>query len=267
MRPMVEQPGAPVMARVLSVRDEAAELRTLWLDRPMEFQPGQFIMLWLPDVDEKPYAVSATAPGRIAVTVRRRGPFSSRLMELAPGALVGVRGPYGHGFALQPGGVIVAGGCGLALVASLKEALPDAPLILGARTADEVFYRERFPDMDICTDDGSEGHHGLPTDLLRERFGKGGVRVVYTCGPEVMMRAVFALCEEYDAQCQAALERYMKCGFGLCGQCTCGDRLVCQDGPVFASDALRTMEEFGRFARLKSGQKVTIQQYANWRSC
>jgi dihydroorotate dehydrogenase electron transfer subunit len=217
-------------------------------------------------VDEKPYTVSAVRTGRIAVTVRRRGPFSGKLIETAPGEWIGVRGPYGRGFDLRARGVIVAGGCGIATVAPLKDRAPETPLIFGAKTAEEILFRDRFPDMQVCTDDGSLGHHGFPTDLLKPVLERGEADVVYTCGPEVMMRAVFALCEQHRVECQAALERYMKCGFGVCGQCTCGDQLVCQDGPVFGSEALRRMDEFGRTARLKSGQRVTLQEYANWRS-
>lgn len=257
----------PVMARVVETTDDAPELRTLWLERKMKFRPGQFVMVWVPELEEKPYAVSAQAPGHIAITVRKRGAFSSRLMELRAGDQVGVRGPYGHGFEIKPDGAILAGGCGLAMVATLKEAMPDAPLFFGAKTSDEVIFRDRFPDMEVCTDDGSTGYRGFPTDRLRPRLARGEFKTVYTCGPEVMMRAVFDLCEKHGVECQAALERYMKCGFGLCGQCTCGDRLVCQDGPVFNSEALRQMNEFGKTARLKSGQKVPLQEYANWRAC
>ncbi len=264
MRHTVEQ---PVMARVMEAQDDAPELRTLWLERKMKFQPGQFVMIWIPELDEKPYAVSAQAPGHIAITVRKRGAFSTRLMEMRPGDQVGVRGPYGHGFVPKPDGAIIAGGCGLAMVATLKEAHPEMPLFFGAKTSDEVIFRDRFPDMEVCTDDGSTGYRCFPTDRLRPRLERGEFKTVYTCGPEVMMRAVFDLCEKHGVECQAALERYMKCGFGLCGQCTCGDQLVCQDGPVFDSKALRRMEEFGRSARLKSGQKVSLQDYANWRSC
>lgn len=259
MPPTVEQPE---MARIVESRDEAPGLRTIWLERELAVQPGRFIMVWAPGLDEKPYAVSETAPGRIALLVRRRGPFSSRLSEMRPGERVGLRGPYGRGFVPKAGGALVAGGCGIAILAPLKELLPDAPLIFGAQTAAEIIYRKRFPDARICTDDGSAGHHGLPTDLLRADLDRGGVRVVYTCGPEVMMRAVFDLCESRGVECQAALERYMKCGFGICGQCACGEMLVCRDGPVFDSDELRGMEEFGRTARLKTGGRVSIQEYA-----
>src|SRR5208283_2059057 len=141
------------------------------------------------------------------------------------------------GFDLKSGGVIVAGGCGIALLAPLKDRLADAPLIFGAMSANEIVYRKRFPDERICTDDGSLGMRGLPTELLKAELERRAVSVVYTCGPEVMMRAVFDLCEARGVECQAALERYMKCGFGLCGQCACGEMLVCRDGPVFNSAA------------------------------
>ncbi|MFH1518354.1 MAG: dihydroorotate dehydrogenase electron transfer subunit [Pseudomonadota bacterium] len=249
----------PVMARVLEVRDEARDVRTVWLNHEMELQPGQFIMLWIPRLDEKPYAVSALASSRMAVTVRRRGPFSTRLMEMQPGDAVGVRGPYGKGFVSSPKGIIVAGGCGLAPLALLKDMMPDAVLISGARTEAELMFCDRFKDLIICTDDGSAGYHGFPTAILREHLEQTRERTVYTCGPEAMMRAVFDLCEEYGGiPCQAGLERYMKCGFGVCGQCACDEMLVCRDGPVFDSDALRQMPEFGQVMRLKDGRRVNI---------
>jgi len=218
-------------------------------------------MLWLPRVDEKPYSISGAAPGRIAVTVRRRGPFSTQISGLRPGESLGVRGPYGNGFAPRTPLVLVAGGCGIASLAVLKDRVPDAVLIAGAKTASELLFHRRFPDMLLCTDDGSEGRRGFPTDLLRPLLAEGKTQMVCTCGPEVMMRAVFDLCETFRVPCQAGLERYMKCGFGVCGQCACGDRLVCQDGPVFDSSVLRTLSEFGRTARLKTGKVVPIERY------
>jgi dihydroorotate dehydrogenase electron transfer subunit len=255
------------MTRILEVRAEAHEIATLRLAAAMRIQPGQFVMLWIPGMDEKPYAVSKIAPDEIEITIRKRGVFSSRLIEMKAGESLGVRGPYGRGYRPRPRGILVAGGCGLATVAPLKEMLPDAPLLLGAKTKSELFFLKRFPDMRLCTDDGSAGERCFPTELLRPYLERGEADVVYTCGPEVMMRAVFALCEEFAVECQVCLERYMKCGFGICGQCTCGDRLVCLDGPVFLSDDLRRMTEFGKTARLKSGRSVSIQEYADWRSC
>lgn len=260
MQPTIEQPA---LVKVLEVNEESPDTFTLWLEHEMDFQPGQFIMVWIPRLDEKPYTISAPAPGRMAVTVRRRGEFSTRLTRMTPGESVGVRGPYGRGFDPERPVIIVAGGCGIASVAVLKDRIPEATLIAGARSESELIFRERFDDMIICTDDGSAGHHGFPTDLLRPRLEKGEAKTVCTCGPEPMIRAVFDMCEAAGVSCQAGLERYMKCGFGICGQCACGEKLVCLDGPVFTSDDLRAMPEFGVTARLKSGKRVTIEEYAN----
>ena len=56
-----------------------------------------------------------------------------------------------------------------------------------------------------------------------------------------------------------------ECGIGICGQCVCDGQMVCKDGPVFDSQALNNMDDFGRYSLLKSGQKVPIEDYAEWR--
>ncbi len=76
-----------------------------------------------------------------------------------------------------------------------------------------------------------------------------------------MMKKVFDICEKYGIEVEASLERYMSCGFGICGKCMCNDKIVCIDGPVFSSAQLRNMSEFGSFARLKSGRKVGLKEY------
>ena len=57
----------------------------------------------------------------------------------------------------------------------------------------------------------------------------------------------------------------MKCGFGVCGQCEINGIRVCKDGPVFSSEQLRGMKDFGGEARLKSGKKVPVSEYVQWR--
>ena len=256
----------PRVYPLVGVQPENAEVVTLWFEGDIEFEPGQFAMVWLPRADEKPLAFSWRREGRFAVTSRRRGPFTRRLMDLRPGDTVGLRGPYGAGFRPRTPMAILAGGIGLATVAPLKDLHPSSALIFGARTAEEVIWRTRFPDMAVCTDDGSEGYHGFPTDLLGRTLEERKPELVCVCGPEPMMKATLDLCDAAGVECQASLERYMKCGFGVCGQCCCDDKLVCQDGPVFSSETLRGMREFGRTAMLKSGRVVDIGEYARYRS-
>ncbi len=70
--------------------------------------------------------------------------------------------------------------------------------------------------------------------------------MVYCCGPEVMLVKVAEIAHAQQVACQVSVERYMKCGLGVCGQCVCGSDRVCADGPVF--DGLRLLEnpDFGR---------------------
>jgi len=267
------QPQLPVVLPLLERRRETPRTTTLFFPLPAPpepcfdpagSEPGQFFMVWLPGVDEKPFVASYLDEERFGVTVLVRGPFTRRLAELAPGAAVGFRGPYGRGFqgwrgrAGDPGVVLVGGGCGMASLALLAERLARASIMQGAPTAAELLYTDRFPAQRIFTEDGSAGRRGVPTQGLREALAGGGVRAVYTCGPEAMMAAVVQMCREARVPCQASLERYMKCGFGICGQCECDGRLVCQDGPVFSGEELAAMPSFGRWRRSAAGQRTPI---------
>jgi len=252
----------PAMYRVLRADDEAENVRVVWFEGRVECEPGRFFMVWLPGLDEKPYAVSHLCEDRFAVTVQVRGRFSRALADLSPGDLVGLRGPYGRGFEVGAERVcIVAGGTGICAIARLHEAHPEAPVLYGAHTASQVIFRRRFPEMRLFTDDGSAGEKGFPTDALARVIEERAIELVCTCGPEAMMRRAFDICEAKGVACQASLERYMKCGIGVCGMCACDDRLVCRDGPVFGSEVLRTLKDFGRFAMTKEGRRVPVERY------
>ncbi len=279
---------APVMLRVAKREINSPAFATLYFDCSLTFIPGQFVMVWIPGIDEKPYTISHHTPTRFAITIEAKGIFSKQAVALNLGDLVGFRGPFGNGFSVRSHRniAIVAGGCGMAPLAPLIETLeetleekaqadkntPDLLFIHGARSKEFLLYPNRFnTQRHVCTDDGSSGHKGFVTDLLeqeintRQRSGRLPLEMVYACGPEIMMQRIFAICESVGIPCQVSLERYMRCGFGVCGACVCGDRVVCKDGPVFDSPALRTMDDFNKTALLKSGKPVPMNQYFSWR--
>ena len=269
----------PVMAIVADTQVHSPTFASLYFNFSIDFKPGQFIMVWIPGVDEKPYTISHHTPDRFAVTIEAKGRFSKKAVALRPGDAIGIRGPFGNGFSVphksQIG--IVAGGCGMAPLAPLIDSLEaeknrEILFIHGARSKEFILYPDRFSTLrQICTDDGSQGHKGFVTDLLaqeidnRKEKGWPGLDLVYACGPEIMMHRVFRICEDHDIPCQVSLERYMRCGFGVCGACVCGNQVVCKDGPVFGSQTLRTMADFNTTALLKSGQPVALDRYASWR--
>jgi dihydroorotate dehydrogenase electron transfer subunit len=164
---------------------------------------------------------------------------------------------------------VIAGGCGMAPLAPLVDQLdPETTIFIhGARSKDFILYPDRFhAHRQFCTDDGSFGHKGFVTNLLQQEIDRGTpIDRVYTCGPEIMMYNIFQICEKHDIPCQVSLERYMRCGFGVCGACVCGDRIVCKDGPVFESKQLRQMKDFNQTALLKSGREVDLETYFSWR--
>ncbi len=256
----------PTMVKISDIIIESARVKTFIFNYRLEFQPGQFIMLWIPGVDEKPFAVSCCSRDSFGVAVLSRGDFTHKLHSMKVGDKVGFRGPYGKGFSLRDNSCMIGGSVGIASLAMLIEGLKEPVIVQGARTAAELLYRERFKDMILCTDDGSIGVKGYPTDLLEALFQRHKFDIIYTCGPEAMMFKVWEFCRNKGIGCEASLDRYVKCAIGICGQCDCDGQRVCIDGPVFDAEALRTMKDFGTSALLKNGKRVSIAEYARWRA-
>jgi len=89
------------------------------LDGKIKYQPGQFIMLWLPGVDEKPFAVSYLEHNEFGITIEEKGRFTQTISKIKVGTKVGIRGPYGNGFKIKNNSIIIAGGLGMAPALSL----------------------------------------------------------------------------------------------------------------------------------------------------
>ncbi len=257
----------PRMHKILEIIDECEDVKTFFLDAKIDAKPGQFVMVWLPRVDEKPFTLSYFSK-KTAITVEKKGKFTEQLFKLKKGDMLGIRGPYGNGFELIENSLIVAGGLGIAPLAELIEQLKNPTVIMGARSKCRVMFENRLKkhNPNICTDDGSYCFKGFTTEKMEELMQTNKFKAVYTCGPEIMMKKVIELAEKNKIECYASLERFMKCGFGVCGQCACGNNLVCKDGPIFNSKQIKQMPEFGNTARLKTGEKATLKEYVEWRS-
>ncbi len=254
---MIEQ---PVMVKICDIEEESPGVKTFFFQSQVRFDPGQFVMVWIPLLDEKPFTISYIQDGRIGISVLKRGVFTTALHNKKIGDMIGIRGPYGRGFGLKTDSAVcvVGGGIGMASLTTVIERLKRVTIIQGARTLAELLYRKRFKDMHVCTDDGSAGLKGTAVDLFADLLVKQQFRKVYTCGPERMMVRVVELCKKYAVECEVSLERYMKCGFGVCGQCDCSGKLVCKDGPVFDLQELGTMGDFGKMIMRKTGERVPI---------
>ncbi|MCX8197008.1 MAG: dihydroorotate dehydrogenase electron transfer subunit [Candidatus Micrarchaeota archaeon] len=252
----------PQPVKVVKIEKENQSVVTLTLScRMPEAVPGQFLMVWLPaQQEEKPYSLADNDP--VKITVGARGPFSTALCSLKKGDFVWIRGPYGRGFELKGKKILlVGGGYGFAPLRFLaKEARKkkiSAIAVCGARTKSLLLKAASCKTI-YTTDDGS---YGIPGNVLAGMaflFKKHKFDLVYSCGPEKMMQAVAKEAEKRKIASQLLLERYMKCGIGVCGHCCCGELLVCVDGPMFWYSQLKSNPEFGKIWRDKSGKKVSI---------
>lgn len=268
--------GLPEMMPIKKIKKETEHHFTVFFEKNIDFKPGQFIMLWLPRIDEKPFTISYHNENEFGITIEAKGRFTNMVQNLSKGDMLGIRGPYGNPFKILSGKkvCVVAGGCGIAPIAPLIDLLFDAKnkvtVIQGAKNKQALLFRERFKEVEYCTDDGSYGTKGFTTTIFEENIKSKKVNgekfdMVYSCGPEIMMKLIFDICEKYKIPLQVSLERYMRCGFGICGACTCGKERVCVDGPVFDSMKLKVMDDFGKSAQLKSGKEVSLNEYFTWR--
>jgi NAD(P)H-flavin reductase len=260
---------APLERRLLTVLgiDELGAYRVLRVadvETP-EPRPGQFAMLasaerWGGGEDERPYLARAFSFARRRVgesqfLLEDVGPGTNRLCELREGDGLWALGPLGKGFtppSERRRAILVGGGVGIAPLAILQDALEaeaerEVTVLLGFRDASRAEGAALLRGVQVATDDGSVGHHGLLTELLSKELYRDSRAQVYACGPAPMLEAVRAMCTGRDVPAQLALEAGMACGFGACFGCAVSKRgggyvRVCLDGPVIDAAELERVD-------------------------
>jgi anaerobic sulfite reductase subunit B len=265
-------PMTPAPFRVSKRRRETKDTWTLELEplagEPLLPAPGQFAMLYAFGVGEVPISVSGDGDGPLVHTVRGVGAVTGAICAARPGAVLGVRGPFGNAWPVASvtgcDVVIVAGGIGLApLRPALYHVLQrrgeygDVALLYGSRTPEDLLYRRelerwrgRFDlQVDVTVDNAGPEWHGrvgvVPKLVGDARFDPGST-VALVCGPELMIRlsADALLARGVPAnRIYVSMERNMRCGLGHCGHCQLGPTLVCRDGPVYRYDEIAALME------------------------
>jgi dihydroorotate dehydrogenase electron transfer subunit len=254
------------MLKVAEHISESPSVKTIRFEEPIDGIPGQFVMVWVPGVDEFPMSVSYFGE-RPGMTYQVLGEGTEALASTPVGGRVGIRGPYGRGFEIKGKKVmVVAGGMGIAPTAPLVERATSTGvavrLALGARTASELVFERRCEDagatVSVSTDDGTKGFAGLVTSLAESIMDKERHDSVYVCGPEKMISSMVASCRTKGLPMQASVERIMKCGIGICDSCALDGKHVCKDGPVFDLQELERFAEFGKTKLDRTGRRTDI---------
>lgn len=242
-------------ARVAAVQEYYPGLFKLVLDSlPIKGEVGElagkYFFLTIPGVGEKPFAIFSAEEKSVVIKVVGR--FTQYLSQVPVGSRIFLRGPYGT--SLPPIAnrtvVLVGGGTGIASLYEVCQLLKPANrlhMFLGGRSAGDIFELEkfeRFGPVQVSTNDGSKGHSGFVTDLLRQWLsanGNGRAESVFIlCGPEPMVQAGFSVLSPVanGNDILAAIEYPTSCGVGICGKCASpSGALTCIDGPFMTLPA------------------------------
>lgn len=214
-------------------------------------QPGQFVILKAHEEGERiPLTMADTDPekGTITIIYMVVGKSTAIFRDLKVGdGYQDVIGPLGKPTHLEKVGkvVCVGGGTGVAVLhpitRGLKQIGNEVTCIIGARNKGLLILEDQMKDashdLRVCTDDGSYGHHGFVTEVLKDVLNKDDIKLVVAIGPVPMMKAVSAITKEFDVETLVSLNPIMVDGTGMCGGCrvTVGGetKFACVDGPEF----------------------------------
>jgi len=242
-------------------------------------KPGQFVMIKANESGERiPLTMADTNPKQGTITIYYQVVGKSTMLFKSMG--VGERfqdviGPLGRPTDVERVGHVacVGGGTGVAVIhpitRALKEAGNQVTAIMGARTKDLLILEDKMRaashELVVCTDDGSYGHHGFVTDVLRDLLQKNDVKLVVAIGPVIMMKVVSSLTREFGVKTMVSLNAIMVDGTGMCGCCrvTVGGetRFACVDGPEFDGHEVDFDELMQRLAAYREDEAVAMEKY------
>jgi len=258
----------PIIIKISKIIDEGSNFKTFVFDFDLKAKPGQYIMLWMPGVNLKPFSICWQTKKQFALTVLKVGAYTQKLFELNTGDQLGFLGPYGTSYDLNNDKkkiLIMGGGSGLASVVFLAQAAREQNMevdfLLAAKTKEQIIFEDWLTNIGVNVfhrfkDDKYE----RAFDIFKDLSNKNQYDAWYACGPELLLKKIVNLSLKKDIFCQVSLERYMKCGIGVCGSC-CVDPLgicLCQTGPVVNNHFADKITEFSKYHRNAAGDKVNF---------
>jgi dihydroorotate dehydrogenase electron transfer subunit len=241
--------------KIIRKEIETPTVFSLYFHWDVKVEPGQFVMVWVPGYSEVPMSLSSTGKEK-CLTVKMYGDTTKALNSLKEGDIIQLRGPYGKPFTRVKGKtLLVGGGSGMASMRPLIN--EESTGIVAARGQDELLFADDFSKGNaICvTEDGSRGIKGIITAGF-ENLDLKSFSMIYICGPERMLYAVFKMLHGKTENVEFSLERSMKCGIGLCDSCSVDGFQICKEGPTFSISEVEKMEEFGKTRLDRSGKRV-----------
>jgi len=242
-------------------------------------KPGQFVILKANETGERiPLTMAETDPkkGLITIIYQIVGKTTALFKSLQVGdKFQDVIGPLGKPTHLEKVGTVVCvgGGTGVAVMhpitRGLKEVGNNVIAIIGARTKDLLILEDKMAaashKLHVCTDDGSYGHHGFVTDVLKDVLKKEDVKLVVGIGPVPMMKFVCKVTEQFKVKTMVSLNSIMVDGTGMCGCCRVSvggkTQFACVDGPEFDGHEVDFEELTQRLQAYTAEETVSYDKY------
>jgi ferredoxin--NADP+ reductase len=243
-------------------------------------EPGQFVVVRPNETGERiPLTMADTDPekGTITIIFQVVGKTTALMRTFEVGdALLDVIGPLGTPTHVEKIGTVVCvgGGTGVAVMHPITRAYKKAGnhviAIIGARSKDLLILESEMKaashDLRVCTDDGSYGHHGFVTEVLKEILDEDkNVRLVVGIGPVPMMKFLCKLTKTYDVKTVVSLNPIMVDATGMCGACRVSvggiTRFCCVDGPEFDGHAVDFEELVKRQNAYLTEEKRAMEQF------
>ncbi len=272
-----DNPLLPYLATLDEVVDLTPDVKLFRIElndpevrESFDYQPGQFVFVSAFGTGESPFGLTSVGyrKGPLEVAVRRVGTVTGSLHDLEPGAIVGVRGPFGNHFPLDEFKgkdlFIIGGGIGFAplrpVITSIldhREDYGELTILNGARTPSDLVFAPEFDSwaaaprtkLELTVDAGDESWTGrvalIPRVVAELGFSpKNAIAVI--CGPPIMIHFTLIELKKLgfaDSQIVTTLEGKMKCGLGKCARCNVGEKYICRDGPVFTMEQISQLIE------------------------
>jgi len=262
---VASSPYIPVPCKVIEYFKESSDTFTIKVEFKSSHDPGQFVMASIPGIGEAPISICSYSKDYMKLNIRIVGNVTRAMSNLRAGDTVWMRGPYGHGYPMDKlkgnSVVIIGGGCGVAplkgvldYVEAKRSDFKDVYMFLGYRspidiifTRELVEWRQKYNiqvtvDQNAKSDFCYDAKTGFVTEALKASNLTNENKVVFVCGPPIMMKFVIDILKDkgfHDDQIFISAERLMYCGMGVCCHCMIRGKFTCIDGPVFRYDEIK----------------------------